>query len=82
VCRWLKPRGWFLGVNYLYCDPGNPPFPTSRDELWQLFSPHFELIEDWIPRSYPNRTGKERMFWWRKRKASAQDPNPIPGARS
>ena len=23
--------------------------------------------EDWIPRLYPNRTGRERMFWWRPR---------------
>jgi hypothetical protein len=22
--------------------------------------------EDWIPRSYPNRTGRERTFWWRR----------------
>ena len=22
--------------------------------------------EDWVPRSYPNRTGLERMFWWRR----------------
>ena len=26
------------------------------------FSPHFELVEDWVPRSYPNRTGRERML--------------------
>jgi hypothetical protein len=22
--------------------------------------------EDRIPRSYPNRAGRERMFWWRR----------------
>jgi hypothetical protein len=22
--------------------------------------------EYWIPRSYPNRAGRERMFWWRR----------------
>jgi hypothetical protein len=24
-------------------------------------------MKDWIPRSYPNRAGRERMFWWRRR---------------
>jgi SAM-dependent methyltransferase len=67
VQRWLKPDGKYLAVNYLIIeDEAGPPFPTTRDELCQRFSPHFELVADWIPRSYPNRTGRERMFWWRR----------------
>jgi hypothetical protein len=37
----------------------------------ERFSPHFDLMLDWVPRSYPNRTGLERMFWWRKKSSSS-----------
>ncbi len=67
VRRWLKPGGHYLAVNYMIVDDGEgPPFPTTRDELWRLFPPHFKLLGDWMPRSYPNRTGREWMFWWRR----------------
>lgn len=67
LLRWLKPGGQYLAVNYLMIeDPEGPPFETTREELLQRFSPHFELVADWVPRSYPNRTGRERMFWWRR----------------
>lgn len=66
VQRWLKPDGHYLAVNYLIPDEDGPPFGTTRDEVWQRFSPHFELLEDWVPRSYPNRTGLELMSWWRR----------------
>ena len=65
--RWLKPGGQYLAVNYLDCGPDGPPWPTSRAEQWDRFAPHFELREEWIPHSYPNRQGKERMFWWVRR---------------
>jgi SAM-dependent methyltransferase len=68
VLRWLKPGGQYLAVHYMIPDEDGPPFGTTRDELWQRFSPHFELSDEWVPRSYPNRTGLERMLWW-KRKA-------------
>ena len=66
VLRWLKPGGHYLTVNYLIPDTDGPPFGTTREELVQRFSPHFELKAEWVPRSYPNRTGLERMFWWRR----------------
>ena len=69
VLRWLKPGGTYLVVNYFICDPDGPPWPTTRAEQLERFSPHFELLADWTPRSYPNREGKERMFWWRGRSA-------------
>lgn len=65
--RWLKPSGQYLAVNYFIPDQDGPPFGTDRDEIWRRFSPHFELIKEWVPRSYPNRTGLERMFWWRRK---------------
>jgi len=67
VRRWLKPGGTYLAVNYFICAPPGPPWPTTREEQWERFSPHFELVADWTPRSYPNREGKERMFWWRRK---------------
>src|ERR1051325_327352 len=57
VRRWLKPDGQYLAVNYFIPDPDGPPFPTNREEQVARFSADFDLIEDWVPRSYPNRTG-------------------------
>lgn len=67
VLRWLKPRGDFLAVNYLIPNEDGPPFGTTRQELWDRFSPHFELLSEWVPRSYPNRVGLELMLWWRRK---------------
>jgi SAM-dependent methyltransferase len=65
--RWLKPGGQYLAVNYLIPDEDGPPFGTTRNELWRRFSPHFELVEELVPRSYPNRTGLELLLWWRRK---------------
>lgn len=67
VLRWLKPGGTYLAVNYFDCGPDGPPWPTTRAEQVGRFSPQFELLAEWTPRSYPNREGKERMFWWLRR---------------
>ena len=76
VLRWLKPDGQYLSVNYIIPDKDGPPFGTTRDELWTRFSPHFDLLEEWVPRSYPNRTGLELMLWWRKN--NPLFPAPLP----
>jgi len=68
VLRWLMPDGSYLAVNYLIPDTDGPPFGTTREEIMNRFLPHFELLAEWVPRSYPNRTGMELMLWW-KRKA-------------
>lgn len=65
--RWLKPGRDYLAVNYFIPDTDGPPFGVERAEIWQRFSPHFELLAEWTPRSYPNRTNLERMFWWRRK---------------
>ena len=67
LLRWLKPDGQYLAVNYLIPDEDGPPFGTTRAELVRRFSPILELAGEWVPRSFPNRTGLERMFWWRRR---------------
>ena len=74
LLRWLKPGGNYLAVSYLIPDTDGPPFGTTREEQIERFSPYFELKKEWVPRSYPNRTGLERMFWW-KRKAAVPARN-------
>ena len=73
VLRWLKPGGNYLAVNYFDCGPDGPPWPTTRAEQLERFSPHLDLRADWTPRSYLNREGKERMFWWVRRAGDAAD---------
>ncbi len=67
LLRWLKPQGQFLAVFYMIPDTEGPPFGIHRDEIMTRFSPHFDLLEEWVPRSYPNRTGLELMTWWRRK---------------
>lgn len=67
VLRWLKEDGQFLAVHYLIPDEDGPPFGTTRDEVIQRFSAHFDLLAEWVPRSYPNRTGLELMLWWKRK---------------
>lgn len=71
LLRWLKPGGQFLAVIYLIPDTDGPPFGTTRDELSERFSPHFDLLEEKVPRSYPNRTGLELLLWWRRKAPKA-----------
>lgn len=66
VLRWLRPGGHYLAVNYFIPDKEGPPFGVDREEIWARFSPHVELLKEWTPRSYPNRTGLERMFLWKR----------------
>jgi SAM-dependent methyltransferase len=76
VQRWLKPGGNYLAINYFIPDTDGPPFGVTRAEIWEQFSPAFELVAEWVPRSYPNRTGLERAFWWRQRSGAAAQPLP------
>lgn len=71
VVRWLKPGGQFLAVHYMIRDEQGPPFGVAQQELMERFLPHFDLLQGWVPRSYPNRLGLELMLWWR-RKAAGQ----------
>lgn len=68
VLRWLKPSGQFLAVHYMIRDSEEPPHGCTQEELMERFSPHFELKQAWVPRSYPNRTGLELMLWWQCKK--------------
>lgn len=64
----VKPGGHYLAINYLQPDDEQgPPFATSVAELRTLLGGAFELLDHWVPRSFPGRTGRERMFLWRRR---------------
>ncbi len=66
--RWLKPRGQLLAIHYMLPkDEEGPPHGTDHEEITNLFRPHFQLLHERIPRSYPNRTGLERLFLRRKK---------------
>ncbi len=64
--RWLKPNASYFAIYYLIPDTDGPPFGTTREEILERFSPHFTAIAEWVPRSYPNRTGLEWAVWWRR----------------
>jgi SAM-dependent methyltransferase len=64
VKQWLKPSGKFVAVFYMIPDRDGPPFGTTREEVREIFGGDFELLEDWVPRSYPNREGLEWMTVW------------------
>lgn len=65
--KWLKPGGQLLAVHYMIRDEQGPPFGVAQQELMERFSPHFNLLHGWVPRSYPNRTGLELMLWWKRK---------------
>lgn len=67
VLRWLTPGGFFLAIHYMITPGDGPPFHVTREEVLNRFEPCFDLLEEWEPRSHPNRTGRERMFWWRRK---------------
>ena len=67
VLRWLKPDGQLLGIHYMLKECEGPPFGVAQEELIERFSPHFELKQGWVPRSYPNRAGLELMLWWKRK---------------
>jgi len=66
----IKPGGYFAGVFFL--DTGQapdvgPPFSTTKADVIELFSPHFELTWEGKPnQSYPGRENREYVFIWRK----------------
>lgn len=63
----LGPGGRFLAIHYLQPqDLNGPPFGVTVKELRRWFESDFELVDHWLPRSFPGRVGRERMFLWRR----------------
>lgn len=68
VAAAVRPEGHYIAINYLQpSDPVGPPHAVTIAELHQRLAPHFELRRHWVPRSFPGREGRERMFLWRRR---------------
>ncbi len=75
IARALLPKGFLLAIFYLNpWDPGEapegggPPFCVTREDLDQLFAPHFDLVEELCPSAaFPGREGREITRLLRKR---------------
>ncbi|MGN6385154.1 MAG: methyltransferase domain-containing protein [Verrucomicrobiota bacterium] len=67
VKQWLKANGKFVAIFYMIPDRDGPPFGTTREEVREIFGGDFKLLEDWVPRSYPNREGLEWMTVWQRK---------------
>jgi SAM-dependent methyltransferase len=67
VANVLRRGGHLLGVFFNIRAKTGPPFGTSRQELRDRFGPHFELVLEKVPRSFPNRKGEELLSLWRKK---------------
>lgn len=64
----LMPGGVLLGVFYHIQPESGPPFGCTREELIERFSPRFTLLSERVPRSFPQRNGKELLMLWQKKK--------------
>ena len=62
----LRPGGKLLGVFYNIQPETGPPFGCTREELIDRFSPCFCLKTESVPRSFPNREGKELLMLWER----------------
>jgi ubiquinone/menaquinone biosynthesis C-methylase UbiE len=67
AAKLLRKGGWLLGVFYNIQPDSGPPFGTTREELFERFSPHFTLWHEIVPRSFPNRKGKELLMLWQRK---------------
>jgi len=65
----LRTGGKIFGI--FYRNPKTetgPPFAVSKEELTQLFEPHFDLLEQWVPTvSFPGRESRELIRIMQKR---------------
>ncbi|MBB5349837.1 SAM-dependent methyltransferase [Haloferula luteola] len=62
AARAVRPGGYLYAVFFLNPDheEEGPPFRSTREEIHQSFSPHFEFLASWIPeRAYAGREGRE-----------------------
>lgn len=63
----LNTGGSLLGVFYNIQPESGPPFGTTREELIERFSPRFTLALEYVPRSLPDRKGKELLILWKRK---------------
>jgi SAM-dependent methyltransferase len=65
----LSKGGKLFGIFYLTPDTETgPPFAVSSEELSELFDPHFDVLEEWVPEeSFPGRENRELVRILQKR---------------
>jgi SAM-dependent methyltransferase len=65
----LRPGGKIFGIFYLIPNvETGPPFAVSQDELTAFFSPHFTILEHWVPTvTFPGRENRELILILQKR---------------
>lgn len=65
----LRTSGKIFGIFFINPDAeSGPPFAVSREELSELFDPHFILLEEWVPKeSFPGRENRELVRIMQKR---------------
>jgi cyclopropane fatty-acyl-phospholipid synthase-like methyltransferase len=65
----LRKGGRIFAIFFINPDvESGPPFAVSKEELSPLFEPHFDLVEDWVPRnSFPGRENREWVQVLKKR---------------
>jgi len=61
ITQLLKPGGHYFAIFFMTPDVSQgPPFATTNEEISQLFDPHFDLLEEWVPKStFAGREGRE-----------------------
>ncbi len=65
----LRSDGKIFGIFYLNPETeSGPPFAVSREELVELFDPHFTPMEEWVPKeAFAGREGRELVRIMQKR---------------
>jgi len=69
TCSALRTGGKIFGIFYINPDVEHgPPFAVSKEELSELFDPHFTLLDEWVPKeSFPGRENRELVRLMQKR---------------
>ena len=71
VWQLLKPNGKLLGL-FLPLDKdleeGGPPWGVTKEELYKLFTLHWELVSEEMPSdSISKRIDRETLMIWKKK---------------
>ncbi len=62
AARLLRPGGRFIALLWAHNEWGGPPYRVSRQEIFNLFSPAFDLTELLrTPHSHPSRRNEEYL---------------------
>lgn len=67
AARLIRPGGGLIGIFYHIQPESGPPFGCTRKELVERFTPQFTLRLEKIPRSFPDRDGKELLMLWERK---------------